>query len=165
MRRAGSPGSPPRGRSVAEGSRGIASRQLAEQSGLASGAVDVVTVATALHWFEFDRFYAEVKRLAERGILVHRPYHGVELTIAGEAQVPLHNGLMTRFVVFRDSLGDSSTAVIVGSPDLSRPVPVVVCMSTSGVVNISSEAAPGPVSEAKSRLDRPRAGDRASVVP
>jgi len=46
------------------------------------------------------------------------------LSIASEAFVPLEAGGRARFVVFRDSLGDSSTAVIVGSPDLSRPVPV-----------------------------------------
>jgi GTP cyclohydrolase II len=46
------------------------------------------------------------------------------LSIASEAFVPLEAGDRARFVVFRDSLGDTSTAVIVGSPDLSRPVPV-----------------------------------------
>ncbi|HEY0514325.1 MAG TPA: class I SAM-dependent methyltransferase [Thermoanaerobaculia bacterium] len=39
----------------------------AEQSGLASGTVDLVTVATALHWFDFDRFYAEVARVLAPG--------------------------------------------------------------------------------------------------
>jgi GTP cyclohydrolase II len=46
------------------------------------------------------------------------------LTIAGEAQVPLHNGLMTRFVVFRDSIGGGPVAIVVGKPDFSRPVPI-----------------------------------------
>jgi GTP cyclohydrolase II len=46
------------------------------------------------------------------------------LTIAGEAHVPLTSGVRTRFVVFRDLLGDDSVAVIVGTPDLSKPVPV-----------------------------------------
>jgi GTP cyclohydrolase II len=46
------------------------------------------------------------------------------LTIAGEAHVPLNSGVRTRFVVFRDLLGDDSVAVIVGTPDLSKPVPV-----------------------------------------
>jgi len=35
----------------------------AEQSGLAASSVALVTVAQALHWFDFDRFYAEVKRV------------------------------------------------------------------------------------------------------
>jgi len=46
------------------------------------------------------------------------------LTIAGEAHVPLNSGVRTRFVVFRDAFGDDSVAVIVGTPDLSKPVPV-----------------------------------------
>ena len=46
------------------------------------------------------------------------------LTIAGEAFVPLSSGVRTRFVVFRDAFGDDPVAVIVGTPDLSKPVPV-----------------------------------------
>ena len=46
------------------------------------------------------------------------------LAIASDAQVPLQNGLSTRFVVFRDVIGGSSTAIIVGNPDFSQPVPV-----------------------------------------
>ena len=46
------------------------------------------------------------------------------LTIASEAQVPLHGGHSTRFVVFRDAIGASSVAVVVGKPDFSKPVPV-----------------------------------------
>jgi len=46
------------------------------------------------------------------------------LAIAGEAHVPLSSGMRTRFVVFRDSFGDDPVAVIVGTPDLSKPVPV-----------------------------------------
>jgi len=39
----------------------------AEDSGIASGTVDLVTVATAVHWFDFDRFYAEVERVLVPG--------------------------------------------------------------------------------------------------
>jgi GTP cyclohydrolase II len=46
------------------------------------------------------------------------------LTIACEAQVPLHGGHSTRFVVFRDAVGGGSVAVVVGKPDFSQPVPV-----------------------------------------
>jgi GTP cyclohydrolase II len=46
------------------------------------------------------------------------------LAIASEAQVPLHGGHSTRFVVFRDAIGDNSVAVVVGKPDFSEPVPV-----------------------------------------
>jgi GTP cyclohydrolase II len=46
------------------------------------------------------------------------------LGIAGEAHVPLSSGVRTRFVVFRDAFGDDPVAVIVGTPDFSKPVPV-----------------------------------------
>lgn len=49
---------------------------LAERSGLTEGSVDLVTVATAVHWFDFDRFYAEVERvLAPGGALVVWAYN------------------------------------------------------------------------------------------
>jgi SAM-dependent methyltransferase len=48
----------------------------AEDSGIAGGTVDLVTVATAVHWFDFDRFYAEVERvLAPGGALVVWAYN------------------------------------------------------------------------------------------
>lgn len=46
------------------------------------------------------------------------------LAIASEASVPLNSGTRTRFVVFRDAMGGSSVAIIVGKPDLTNPVPV-----------------------------------------
>lgn len=39
----------------------------AEASGLADGSVDLVTVAQALHWFDFERFYEEVRRVLAPG--------------------------------------------------------------------------------------------------
>lgn len=39
----------------------------AEQSGLPDQSVGLVTVAQAVHWFDFDRFYAEVKRVLRPG--------------------------------------------------------------------------------------------------
>jgi SAM-dependent methyltransferase len=48
----------------------------AEQSGLPDGAADLVTVATAVHWLDFDRFYAEARRvLAPGGALVVWSYN------------------------------------------------------------------------------------------
>src|SRR3954468_13493425 len=53
----------------------------AESSGLKSGSVDLVTVATAVHWFDFDRFYAEVERvLAPGGALAVWAYNLVRVT-------------------------------------------------------------------------------------
>jgi SAM-dependent methyltransferase len=42
----------------------------AAESGLADRACDLVTVAQAAHWFDLDRFYAEVRRvLRPRGVI------------------------------------------------------------------------------------------------
>jgi GTP cyclohydrolase II len=46
------------------------------------------------------------------------------LSIAGDARVPLQNGIKTRVVVFRDAIGGSPVAIIVGEPDFARPMPV-----------------------------------------
>jgi GTP cyclohydrolase II len=46
------------------------------------------------------------------------------LTIASRASVPLNSGVRSEFVVFRDAAGASSVAIIVGKPDLSKPVRV-----------------------------------------
>ncbi len=43
---------------------------LAEQSPHADGSVDLVTVAQALHWFDFEPFFKEVERVAKpKGVL------------------------------------------------------------------------------------------------
>ncbi len=44
------------------------------------------------------------------------------LAIASKASVPLHSGSRADFVVFRDAMGGSSVAIIVGKPDFSKPV-------------------------------------------
>ena len=43
---------------------------LAEQSGLADNSVELITIAQAIHWFDFEKFYAEAKRvLKPNGVL------------------------------------------------------------------------------------------------
>ena len=37
------------------------------ESGLSGGSVDLVTAAQALHWFEFDGFFGEVRRVLRHG--------------------------------------------------------------------------------------------------
>ena len=54
---------------------------LAEASGLENRSIDLVTVALAVHWFELDRFYAEVQRvLRPAGILAVWCYNLTEIT-------------------------------------------------------------------------------------
>src|SRR6185312_6721505 len=40
---------------------------LADNSGLEPGTVDLVTIASALHWMDFDMFYKEVNRVLKPG--------------------------------------------------------------------------------------------------
>ncbi len=42
----------------------------AESTPLSSNSIDLITVAQALHWFDFDKFYEEVKRVAKPGALL-----------------------------------------------------------------------------------------------
>jgi SAM-dependent methyltransferase len=52
----------------------------AEDCGLPDACADAITVAQALHWFDLDRFYAEVRRvLAPQGVLVIWSYNDATL--------------------------------------------------------------------------------------
>jgi SAM-dependent methyltransferase len=42
----------------------------AEKTSLADRSVDLVTVAQAIHWFNFEKFYAEVNRVAKPGAVI-----------------------------------------------------------------------------------------------
>lgn len=56
----------------------------AERSGLADHSVGLVTVAQALHWFDFDRFYAEANRVLKAGGVLAVWAYGVN-SVEGEA--------------------------------------------------------------------------------
>jgi SAM-dependent methyltransferase len=48
----------------------------AEKTSLLEGSVDLVTVGVAVHWFDFDAFYAEVRRVTKPGgVLAVWTYH------------------------------------------------------------------------------------------
>ncbi len=42
----------------------------AENSGLESESVSLITVGQAIHWFDFEKFYAEVSRVAKKNALL-----------------------------------------------------------------------------------------------
>jgi len=65
-----------------------------------------------------------LQRIAAEAVSRFRRAAIESLCVASETTIPLSGGFSTRFVVFRDGLGGSPVAVIVGSPDLSQPVPV-----------------------------------------
>ena len=54
----------------------------AENSGLANGCADLVVVAQALHWFDLEHFYAEVKRVLKSDGLLAAWSYGV-LSVEG----------------------------------------------------------------------------------
>jgi SAM-dependent methyltransferase len=56
----------------------------AEQSGLPEESVGLITVAQALHWFDLDRFYAEVQRVLKPGGVIAVWAYGI-IEVEGEA--------------------------------------------------------------------------------
>jgi len=73
---------------------------LAEQSGLDPGTVDLVTAAQAMHWFDRERFYAEVRRVlapAGNGVLAVWAY------AKGSLDDPALEAVLQRF--YRDTVG------------------------------------------------------------
>ena len=70
----------------------------AEASGLPDRAIDLVTVAQALHWFERPQFYAEVRRvLRPNGVLVAWCYDLMHVTPEVDAVV---------HAFYTDTIGD-----------------------------------------------------------
>jgi ubiquinone/menaquinone biosynthesis C-methylase UbiE len=60
----------------------------AEESGIESGSADLVTVAQALHWFDLEKFYPEVRRvLKQRGVIAATAYKLATVSAAVDAVV------------------------------------------------------------------------------
>ncbi len=71
----------------------------AEKVSLKDSSTDLVTVAAAVHWFNFDKFYAEVKRvLKPNGVIAVWGYHLFEIT-------PAVDNLLIKY--YREILKDS----------------------------------------------------------
>lgn len=69
----------------------------AENTSIEKGSVDLVTVGTAVHWFDFDPFYDEVRRVGKPGaILAAWTYYLLEIT-------PGLDRLLERY--YRETLG------------------------------------------------------------
>jgi SAM-dependent methyltransferase len=49
----------------------------AERCPLPAGSVDLITVAQALHWFDLERFYGEVRRVAKPGAVLAAWCYGI----------------------------------------------------------------------------------------
>ena len=68
----------------------------AEDSGLPASSVDVAVAAAAIHWFDLDRFYAEVGRVIRPGgVLAAWSYHVAHVSPPlGEILRPFYEGLV-----------------------------------------------------------------------
>lgn len=44
--------------------------QAAEQTNFQKGAINLITIAQAIHWFDFDRFYQEVRRVSANDAII-----------------------------------------------------------------------------------------------
>jgi len=63
----------------------------AEVSGIEANSVDLIVVAQALHWFDFDRFYQEVRRVGRPNGVIAAISYG-EVRVDGPA-----DGIVSRF--------------------------------------------------------------------
>ncbi|UOQ69221.1 class I SAM-dependent methyltransferase [Hymenobacter volaticus] len=86
----------------------------AEHTDLAAHSADLVTAATALHWFHFEAFYAEVRRvLKPGGVLAAWAYGVPTLTPAVDAVVRrLHDVTLDPYWQPENRLIDSGYATI-----------------------------------------------------
>jgi SAM-dependent methyltransferase len=88
----------------------------AEDLRLAPASVDLVTVATAVHWFDLDRFYPLVQRaLAPRGVFAAFGYGTVKL------EPPLHDLMRVAFRPIKPYWSEGNVALWKGYPDLPLP--------------------------------------------
>jgi SAM-dependent methyltransferase len=70
----------------------------AEESGLAPGSIDLITVAAAIHWFDLPRFYDEARRvLREGGVLAAWTYHVAHVTPLGDVLRPFYDDLVAPY--------------------------------------------------------------------
>jgi GTP cyclohydrolase II len=70
---------------------------------------------------------ADIYRVALDHLIVPAPDTSYELEVVSEAEVPLVGGIKTRFMVLRGGPAPrDQVAVIIGAPDMSKPVPVRV---------------------------------------
>ena len=65
--------------------------------------------------------FVEVRASAVAGF---REYLAQSLRVVACSRVPIRGGIAARLVVFRDALGNSPAALVIGEPDFEQPVPV-----------------------------------------
>ncbi|MFT4173189.1 MAG: class I SAM-dependent methyltransferase [Rhodocyclaceae bacterium] len=63
----------------------------APDSGLADGSVDLITAAQALHWFDLDAFYAEVRRVLSPGGVLAAWSYGIVQVVDSHIDAPVQH--------------------------------------------------------------------------
>jgi GTP cyclohydrolase II len=108
------------------------SRELAPAASTASAGIELAKLAQRLPALLMaDRSIASsgsaglpLMSVSANAIAQFRKEAIDQLSIVADANIPLDGGIAARFVIFRDAIGGSSIAVIVGVPDCTKPVPV-----------------------------------------
>lgn len=96
----------------------------AEQPSLTDQSVDLITVANAMHWFDLDMFYAEVKRVLKKGgILAAWSY---ALPLISDEVDPIvynfHHGVLNDYWVAENRLVEKEyTTIPFPFKELSHP--------------------------------------------
>ena len=86
----------------------------AEDVGLNNNSVDLITIAQALHWFQFDKFYAEAKRvLKKNGIIAAWAYNLPVITPEIDKIVyDFHEDVLGEFWLYENRLIDKKYSTI-----------------------------------------------------
>lgn len=82
----------------------------AEEAPLNDNSVDLLTVATALHWFDFDRFYPEAKRVMKPDAVIAAWAYG---NPAGEPEInalidQLHDNILGDYWLVENRLSENN---------------------------------------------------------
>ena len=95
------------------------------RAALELGALALIPPAIIVVPLEPDELTADLISVETGDVLAYRRHVAAKLHIVSRAPVPLEGAPKTEFVVFRGGEGlRDQVAIIVGEPDLSRPVPV-----------------------------------------
>jgi SAM-dependent methyltransferase len=140
----------------------------AEESGLDPASVDLVTVAAAVHWFDLDRFGAEVERVVRPGgVVAVWTYHVAHLeSVAAPVLARFYEGVTKPYFAAGARLVDGKYRDIrlpgheVDAPDFamearwSRDEILAFVLSWSGTQKYVKEAGSGAIEAMAAELDR-----------
>jgi len=86
----------------------------AEQTGLEDHSVDLITISQALHWFEFDKFYPEAKRvLKNNGIIAAWAYNLPSISAEIDGIIKhFHDKIVDDFWQFENKLIDKEYSTL-----------------------------------------------------